>query len=113
VKQNVRPGRIGGITVGAHWSAAVILVIITQVLAVSVLPAAHPHEQPARGPAVVVAEASWLAAMNGLLAVFNLLLPARHWTVAGYCGPSCGGATATESVPSEARPARARSPAWS
>jgi Zn-dependent protease len=47
VKQNVRPGRIGGITVGAHWSVAVILVIIAQVLAVSVLPAAYPHEQPA------------------------------------------------------------------
>jgi Zn-dependent protease len=28
---------------------------------------------PARGLAVVVAEASWLAAMNGILAVFNLL----------------------------------------
>ena len=42
-----RLGRIGGITVGAHWPVAVILVIIAQVLAVSVLPAAHPHERPA------------------------------------------------------------------
>jgi hypothetical protein len=33
VKQSVRLGRIGGITVGAHWSVAVILVIIAQVLA--------------------------------------------------------------------------------
>ena len=47
MKQSVRLGRIGGITMGAHWSVAVILVIIAQVLAVSVLPAAHPHERPA------------------------------------------------------------------
>ena len=47
MKQSVRLGHVGGITVGAHWSVAVILVIIAQVLAVSVLPAAHPHERPA------------------------------------------------------------------
>ena len=47
MKQSVRLGRVGGITVGAHWSVAVILVIIAQVLAVSVLPSAHPHERPA------------------------------------------------------------------
>ena len=47
MKQSVRLGRIGGITVGAHWSVVVILVIIAQVLAVSVLPSAHPHERPA------------------------------------------------------------------
>jgi Zn-dependent protease len=47
VKQSVRLGRVDGITIGAHWSVGVILVIIAQVLAVSVLPAAHPHERPA------------------------------------------------------------------
>jgi Zn-dependent protease/CBS domain-containing protein len=47
VKQSVRLGRVDGITVGAHWSVAVILVIIAQVLAVSVLPTAHPHERAA------------------------------------------------------------------
>jgi len=47
VKQSVRLGRVDGITVGAHWSVAVILVIIAQVLAVSVLPAARPHERAA------------------------------------------------------------------
>jgi Zn-dependent protease/CBS domain-containing protein len=47
VKQSVRLGRVGGITIRAHWSVAVILVIIAQVLAVSVLPSAHPHERPA------------------------------------------------------------------
>jgi Zn-dependent protease len=47
VKQSVRLGRVGGITVGAHWSVAVILVIIVQVLAVSVLPPAYPHQRTA------------------------------------------------------------------
>lgn len=47
MKQSVRLGRVSGITVGAHWSVAVILVIIAQVLAVSVLPAARPHEPAA------------------------------------------------------------------
>ncbi len=47
VQQSVRLGRIDGITVRAHWSVAVILLIITQVLAVSWLPAAYPHERAA------------------------------------------------------------------
>lgn len=47
VRQSARLGRIDGITVRAHWSVAVILVIITQVLAVSWLPAAYPHERAA------------------------------------------------------------------
>jgi Zn-dependent protease/CBS domain-containing protein len=46
VRQSVRLGRVAGIPVGAHWSVAVILVIITMVLGLSVLPAALPH-QPA------------------------------------------------------------------
>jgi Zn-dependent protease len=47
VKQSIRLGRVDGIAVGAHWSVAVILVIVAQVLAVSVLPAAYPHERTA------------------------------------------------------------------
>jgi Zn-dependent protease/CBS domain-containing protein len=47
VKQSVRLGRVGGITVGAHWSVGLILVIIAEVLAVSVLPGAYPHERAA------------------------------------------------------------------
>ena len=47
MKQSVRLGRVDGITVGAHWSVGVILVIIAEVLAVSVLPAAYPHERRA------------------------------------------------------------------
>jgi Zn-dependent protease len=160
VKQNVRLGRVAGIPVGANWSVAVILVIIAEILALSVLPADVPHRPAAlywlvavvtaalflacllahelahavvarrngvgvrsitlwmlggvaelegdppsaaadlrialagpaaslaagavvlaagaligyaRGPAVAVAAATWLAVMNGVLAVFNLL----------------------------------------
>ena len=47
MKQSIRLGRVDGISVGAHWSVALILVIIAQVLAVTVLPAAHPHEPTA------------------------------------------------------------------
>lgn len=46
MRQSVRLGRVAGIPVGAHWSVAVILVIITQLLAVTVLPEAVRH-QPA------------------------------------------------------------------
>ena len=47
MKQSVRLGRVGGIPIGAHWTVAVVLVIIAQVLAVSVLPSAYPHERTA------------------------------------------------------------------
>ena len=53
VKQSVRLGRVAGIPVGAHWSVAVILVIIAELLAVSVLPGAFPH--PSAGLYWVVA----------------------------------------------------------
>ena len=66
MKQSVRLGRVAGIPVGAHWSVAVILAIITELLALSVLPGAFPH-QPAglywavAGAAAVVFLASLLA----------------------------------------------------
>src|ERR1017187_5915032 len=46
-------GRVAGIPVGVHWTVAVILVIIAEILGASVLPAALPHQ-----PAVVY----WAAA---------------------------------------------------
>lgn len=46
MKQSVRLGRIGGIPIGAHWSVAIILVIITELLATTVLPAALGHQHP-------------------------------------------------------------------
>ena len=47
MERSVRLGRAGGITVGAHWSVNLILVIVAEVLALSVLSAAYPHEGPA------------------------------------------------------------------
>src|SRR6266545_2593950 len=125
----LRFGRIAGIPVGMHWSALVIVVLVAQAVALSVLPIAVPgqpgwaywavgvgvsvlfvagllaHEPPSpkvdlavavagpltsgvvaavafgaallggwlSAPAVLVAGLSWLALMNLLLAVFNLL----------------------------------------
>jgi len=79
VKQSVRLGRIDGITVGAHWSVAVILVIITQVLAVSLLPAAYPHERGALYWTVaVIAAVLFLASL--------LAHELAHALVARRCG---------------------------
>ncbi len=47
MKQSVRLGRVAGIPVGAHWSVGVIVVIVAGLLAVTVLPAAFPHEPAA------------------------------------------------------------------
>ncbi len=44
MKQSVRLGRIAGMPIGAHWSVAVILAIIADILAVSVLPAEVRHQ---------------------------------------------------------------------
>lgn len=57
MKQSMRLGRVAGIPLGAHWSVAVILVIITQLLAVTVLPGAVRHEPAAVYWAVAVAGA--------------------------------------------------------
>jgi hypothetical protein len=64
VGQNVRLGRVAGIPVGANWSVAVILVIIADILAVSVLPADVPHRPAALYWLVaVVAAALFLACL--------------------------------------------------
>ena len=44
MKQRLRLGRVAGIPVGAHWTVAVIVVIITAMLGQEVLPAAAPHQ---------------------------------------------------------------------
>jgi Zn-dependent protease len=51
--------------VGAHWSVAVILVLIAELLAVTVLPAAHGHQ-----PAALY----WAAASAGAVLVLASLL---------------------------------------
>ena len=47
MRQNVWLGRVAGIRVGANWSVAVILALVTEILAVSVLPAEVPHRSAA------------------------------------------------------------------
>jgi Zn-dependent protease/CBS domain-containing protein len=66
MRQSLRLGRVAGTPVGAHWTVAVILVIITGMLAVTVLPAGLPDQ-----PAVVdwaVAAAAAVVFAGSLLA---------------------------------------------
>jgi Zn-dependent protease len=80
VKQSVRLGRVAGIELGAHWSVAVILVLIAELLAVTVLPTAHRHQ-----PAALY----WTAASVGAVMFLASLLAhelahalvARHYGV--------------------------------
>jgi Zn-dependent protease len=73
-------GRISGIRIGAHWSVLIVVVLIAQVLAVTVLPSAAPGQ---RGTAY------WtVGAFTAALFVFSLLahelahaLTARHYGV--------------------------------
>lgn len=65
MRQSLRLGRVAGIPVGAHWTVAVILAIITETLAVSVLPAQLPHR-----PVAVY----WVAAVATALVFAGSLL---------------------------------------
>jgi hypothetical protein len=65
MRQSVGLGRVAGIPVGVHWTVAVILVIIAEILGASVLPAALPHQ-----PAVVY----WAAAAAAALVFAGSLL---------------------------------------
>ena len=65
MRQSVGLGRVAGIPVGVHWTVAVILVIIAEILGASVLPAALPHQ-----PAVVY----WAAAAATALVFAGSLL---------------------------------------
>lgn len=47
MKQNLRLGRVAGISVGVQWSALVIVALIALTLATGILPAALPHRPPA------------------------------------------------------------------
>ncbi|HUZ26849.1 MAG TPA: site-2 protease family protein [Streptosporangiaceae bacterium] len=44
MKQSIRLGRIAGIPIGMHWSVLVIVALITDMLAASVLPGIIPHQ---------------------------------------------------------------------
>ncbi|GAA3789628.1 site-2 protease family protein [Sphaerisporangium flaviroseum] len=79
MKQNLRLGHVAGISVGAHWSTIVIVVLIGAVLASAVLPKAAPDHDPAR---------YWMVAAAASL-IFLLSLLAHelaHAIVARRCG---------------------------
>lgn len=44
MRQSLKLGKVAGIPVGMHWSVGVILVLIADILATGVLPAALPHQ---------------------------------------------------------------------
>lgn len=44
MRQSLRLGRIGGVPLGAHWSVAVIMLLLVDLLASSALPAAAAHQ---------------------------------------------------------------------
>jgi len=77
MRQNVRLGRVAGIPVGANWSVIVILAIIADMLAESVLPAEVRHQ-----PAAVYWTAGCMAAVLFLAALLahelSHALVARH-----------------------------------
>jgi hypothetical protein len=55
MKQSMRLGSVAGITIGAHWPVPVVLVLIADVLAVTVLPAAPGLSYAASPPRAAVA----------------------------------------------------------
>jgi Zn-dependent protease len=80
MRQTLRLGRVAGIPVGVHWSVLVIMALLVQGLAASVLPASAPDEP---------AWAYWLTALVGsVLFLLSLLahelahaLVARHFRI--------------------------------
>ena len=64
------------------------------------------------GWAVVPAALAWLAGINVLLGIFNLL-PGAPWTGADSCGPCCGGAATTGPGRPRGRRRQVGSSAWS
>jgi Zn-dependent protease len=65
MKQSVRLGRVAGIPVGMHWSVAVILALIAEILGANVLPGLIPHR---------AASAYWIMAIAGALLLLASLL---------------------------------------
>ena len=77
MRQNVRLGRVAGIPVGAHWSVIVILAIIADMLAVSILPAEVRYQSAAvYWTAGCIAAVLFLAAL--LAHELSHALVARH-----------------------------------
>ena len=79
MKQSIRLGRIAGIPIGMDWTVVVIVVLITDILGASVLPAVMPHQSAAL---------YWTVAAAGSV-LFVAALAAHeiaHAIVARHCG---------------------------
>lgn len=104
VKQSVRLGRVAGIAVGAHWSVAVILVLIADVLAESVLPAASAHEPMGlRWMVAAVAAAVFLASLLAHELAHALVARRSGITVRSITLWMLGGVAELEQDPPSAR----------
>ena len=64
MKQSVKLGSVAGIAIGAHWSISVILVLIADILAATVLPAIAPgHSYVAYWTVAVVVALLFVASL--------------------------------------------------
>lgn len=80
MRQTLRLGRVAGIPVGSHWSVLVIMLLLVQILALTVLPAWAPEEPAVLYWAVAVTVA--VLFMAALLAhELGHSLVARHYGV--------------------------------
>ena len=80
MKQSIRLGRIAGIPIGMHWSVLLIGVLITDLLAISVLPAVIPRQPAGVYWAVAAAAAILFVAALAAHEIAHAIV-ARHWDV--------------------------------
>src|ERR1022692_1109065 len=78
MRQSLRLGKVAGIPVGVHWSVGVILVLIADILATSVLPAALPHQPPAVTWSVAILAAVVFAASLLAHELAHAIIARRH-----------------------------------
>lgn len=86
MRQTLKIGRIAGIPVGVHWSVLVIMLLLADGLALTVLPAAAPHQHTA---------VYWVGGTITALAFFACLLAHElaHALVARHYGVPVRGIT--------------------
>ena len=80
MKQSIRLGRIAGIPIGMHWTVVVIVVLITDILGASVLPAVIPHQSAGLYWTVAAAGSVLFVAALAAHEIAHAIV-ARHWGV--------------------------------
>jgi len=78
MRQSLRLGKVAGIPVGVHWSVGVILALIADILAASVLPAAVPRQPPATYWLVAILAAVVFAASLLAHELAHAIIARRH-----------------------------------